>query len=359
MNKLIILIFVLLLFPTSEILGENLDIVECPEINLEEIGNSTKVKPSTPKLLFTEMTSVFDYTSKSPTESFQLFNIGEETAQIRDVVIGEMILKEQSSRSIAPEYLSQVFTSSNDCNQIKKYEETTVNITRDTFPEFAGSWTGKILILGYNFEPVEMDLELIVKHNPFELISFSIFGALIAVSFGFFMTWRSLELKQSNEVKEKMTLLNHLNEHIKKINNLRNKVAPDEWSEIREDHRTVVHNVGRRISNITKDLEQKYTQIENSLLHSQEMFNNHEELSLLEPKEWDAVKLKDIPSKELQITNIIFAIIAIVAAIPLTIFATDYFLGVPVTDILIAIGIGFSVYRTKDLGKIIKNIFKP
>ena len=38
--------------------------VECPEINLEEIGNLTKVKPSTPKLLFTEMTSVFDYTVK-------------------------------------------------------------------------------------------------------------------------------------------------------------------------------------------------------------------------------------------------------------------------------------------------------
>lgn len=354
---------ILTLFSTSLAFGETSE-TTCSGIDInndEEFSKikAAKIKASTSKLFFTETNSVFYVPPESLTRSFQLFNISNETAQIKKLVVGELVAKEQPSKSVAPEFLSTIFDAaiSNKC--ISKYSDSNASVTKNLFLELSGTWTGKVFVFGYNFEPVEIDLELIVKHDPIELIGFTLFGISIAVGFGFFITWHSLSLAKGNEVDSKMRLLRHVNGHIKQINKLRNNKPSDQWNEILENHLTVLHDVGRNISFITEDIETTYRDLEHSLSNNQEIANNNKELELIKPKGWDPEQLKEVPKDALSLSNLVFALIAISVAVPLTLFSKDYLLGIPVVDVIISMGIGFSIYRAKDLGKIVKSIFNP
>lgn len=362
MYKFVIIGLILILFSVPSGFGEEQE-MDCPATKLtkNEISElkTSKMKPSTSKMLFIETNSVFYTPPQSSTESFQMINISNETAIIREIVVGELIAKEQPTKSTAPEIISTSFSSTHD-NCIKMFSDSEITITRDSFPEYSGTWTGKILVLGYNFEPVEIELELIVKHEPIELIGFTIFGISIAIGFGFFMTWHTLSLKKRNTTANIIKEIDHLNDHVQNINKLRNYAATRTWEQFVEKHNIWIHQIETDPSKIPEGMEKEYVNMENSLKGNSNTFENELNLTKIKkPEGWDPEQFGKVPREELQSSNFIFALIAIVASVPLSLFTTDYFIGIPAFDVIIAMGIGFSIYRTKDLGKIIKSIYKP
>ncbi len=340
---------------------------------------TTTLKSSSDKLIFYKEVSVFGSQQEAKKSlEFHLYNVGNVTARDVSIFPSELNLVESS----IPQDVTQLdntllsFNSIDIDNtrsdvlerkvlSIKNGTKSNVLLNLEKVYVTSGKYNGSILVMGANFEPLTISLELIVRHNPLELVAFTLFGMVIATFMGL---WYRLdeEEKSLRSMTGNNAILSHIHGHTFNLNQVKNAIDPLVWKRITEIHkekqkklREVVKEAGKLDSNseAVKWYEERVKELVKKYLYDKPL----SQVSNPKLKEFDEDKDKasggTVFKADLRRTsNIVFAFIAAAVAIPVAMATTSQFLGHPIADVFIAMGIGFVIYRTKDIGKLISNI---
>lgn len=346
----------------------------CPQLSEEELELITKkasLKASTSTVVFNKFVGIFPYPNIDE-HTFQIVNTSNETAIGLSSFVGELSVKDQSKRSTTIEYLEiGSFSTKLECDILTKNQAVTnVTIFTETLPQNPSNYKGTIFVLGKNVDPLTVDLELKIRHNPWELFYSTILGIGIAISFGLVLARTDYYKGEKDKISKKYGKLNHINKHIENLNGLRLKIDSLDWKSIVNGHEYFLNEFKQRgdesdfvnmlkwYEETEKDMRKIYLP---KAMRKEESIAESVTIENLLPFTNEKPKklFGKIARYEINRKNIVFGIFSVIAGVPLAIFSTDYFMGSPSVDILIAIGVGFSIYRSKDLPKLFKEYFKP
>ena len=342
---------------------------QCQEPESSTQGNDKDIKlySSTKKLVLTKITKVFEPPVNSKDLYFHIINPENITAKNIILFSGELYQEQQDKRSIAPQYLNKnhltVFPT--ECAQLGPFENMIVKVSSDMELTKTGSYKGKIIIFGENLkEPLEIDVSLNVKHDPGELIVFTIVGTLSATGIGIWFAKNSVFNEYRSEYGTRQNTIAHINKHIQRINEKKGPASDQVWKTIMKQHEQYRIEIEEHLSKLKPPADaivKWYKEKDYELKKPEQTLSNENEfLTKIKNPQFTAELMGEIKNKNLTILNIIYAIVAGALAIPVTLFGSpDYFLGDPIPDIIIAFGVGFIIYETKKIGDAIKAIKKP
>lgn len=347
----------------------------------DAFADQTTLKSSSGKLIFYKEVSVFGSQQEvKKSLEFHLYNVGNVTARDVSIFPSELNLVEASRSS---QYVTQLgvnllsFDSADIDNtrsdvlernvlSIKNGTQSTVLLNLEKVYVTSGKYNGSILVMGANFEPLTIDLELIARHNTLELVAFTFFGMVIATFLGLWYRVsdeeKSLRSKTGNSA-----ILSHINGHTFNLNQIRDTIDPLIWRRIQRIHQQkrkklldVVKMGGKLDSDAeaVKWYEEKVKELVKKQFSEQPIPQGVRNNKLKEISKNDRkVRGRTVFKADLiRAPNIVFAFIAAAVSIPTMLAVTSQFLGHPIVDVFIAMGIGFVIYRTKDIGKLISNI---
>jgi len=339
---------------------------------------STTLKSSVEKIVFYKQTSAFGtMQEKEKSALFHIHNIGNSTAIDVSLITTEFTLAESTQRIVGngqfnrdflivePERLdierSQVLNR--EVFSIENGTGISVKVTLKNLPADSGKYNGSIMIVGQNFEPLTLKIEANILHNPIELAVFTLFGLFLATLMGLWFTISEGD-KPVRSSTGNNAIVSHIRGHTFNLNQIRKAFDPTVWKRIEEIHKLkrkkiiqLVTKGGKLDPNAeaVKWYEEKVKELVKKNITNKDDPNGNNNKPLLDITEKDIeISLPEEVKIEIKKpSKIIFAVLAVAAAIPLTLFAQNYFMGNPVIDVFIAMGIGFLVYRTKDIEKII------
>ena len=242
-------------------------------------------------------------------------------------------------------------------------------------PDRSAKYEGKILVYGDNFKENSVKVELVVIHDSFELVYSTIFGIGVAIFLGAIISYRIYHnerqdaiKKKQNAIKKRRNAINNINDHIGNMNNRVDFIESKKWNvyklllESKNDH---IEKHTNKFSPIGGEIIKWYiTQEEKILAEPQSKpTGENTKILLIENPVYDArdreyAIIGNLAKKEIYPSNIIFAVGAMAISIPTSLFAKDVLMGDPLPDVLIAIGIGFSIYRAKSIAELISKTIK-
>jgi len=406
----ILTFFLLILIPSNSIYAQSENSIQgCQAIDSQESTDDakkydTKLKSSVEKIILTKFISIdSSHNEKSISSSFTIINVGCQTATEVKAVLGELFIKDRDKISTAPDYFSQedFIVQINNGTLIAPNEYSTITITpsKDSLVTIksttsfnqTGTYVGKLYIFGNNIETQSVDVEITVKQKPLELVYAAIFGTAIAITFGSFFAINEREREYLSKYDK--VSIKHINHHIENLNCVKNTFKQTVWV-----HISCIHNQKKKyieekmksakpldlgddaikwyeeqvvelVKTKMKDEDVKTVDVSELIKKVFELVKTKMEEESSDPKDDNVdliliktpdefkLKFEDIIKKqvrkEVKISKIIFAIISGLVAIPVTLFSENYFMGDPFADILIAIGIGFMIYRTQDISKVV------
>ncbi|MCZ6582259.1 MAG: hypothetical protein O6761_03705, partial [Thaumarchaeota archaeon] len=208
------------------------------------------LKSSSDKLIFYKQTSVFGSQQEAKKSlEFHLYNVGNVTARDVSIFLSELNLVEpsRSSQGITQLGVNLLSFNSADINNtrsdvlerkvlsIKSGTESKVLLNLGKTDATSGKYTGRVLVVGANFEPLTIDLELVVRHNPLELVAFTLLGMLLATSMGLLYTLNEKE-KSLRSMTGNSAILSHINGHVFNLNQVRDTIDPLIWRRIQRIH---------------------------------------------------------------------------------------------------------------------------
>lgn len=390
MNKIILSIAILSILP----LGLS---------NLSYAEGGPKLIPSIEKVVITKDTGIWFNEWDNPTVKFHLFNAGNETAKNVNIIFANLTISEINAKTINEVILDHKENpvTFNVQNVTEFTKSDPISITVNTDIETSSTYSGKLVAYGENFEPVTIKFDYVIKHNAWDLVAFTIIGLLIAIAIGIgvavYQRYNSPTSFRSNK-----KFIIHINGHIQSANLVRAYVDDDIWKMINilnESKRKKIiklYNDGKKLSNDLEEIswyENDLKNIVNKILTDKTYKKNNaggtlpakDKLNFITElkkckhiipgiQDGDDVNV-DLPVNDVPISGkcsftekiysakddlfdfkyVVIRIGAGIVSIPLTLFASDYFMGEPLTDVLIALGVGFIVYRSQDISKIMKS----
>ena len=340
-------------------------------------GNIEKTPPSAS--LSTEKIIIYRYIgSENPETSFVVSMSDGSVPLIKGITLSEFFIADKTTSSVAHDQKSLVFQQ----NFVKHNQNCIITLIDNSEIETLGKYVGKLSILGDNFDTKTIDVEYKVQWHPGLLVFFTIIGVVISMVSGFALLKAENTKSTYIKRKAKMAILKHINAHISFFNT--QSISGGILDGIRAFHKSklfFLQNNSLPNSN-TIDLEKVPMTVLEDLLKQyhrkfEEWYENvtddpscpKPELDLFEydqsiivPK----VTLKQTNNKsEISISDLVkhketitafSTVIATIISVPATLFAVTYFSGIPIIDAFIAGGIGFTVYRFKDIGKMLKGL---
>ncbi len=336
----------------------------------EETHDEAKLLSSVKKISITNYISVFG-PSEKPDLNFRLINVGQEAAEKIQLIPTSLVMKEESRFSTAPSYISEqnvVVRPDHDVN-LEQEAALPVTFTLNRLIDNEGSYEGQLSVIGHNFDPITIDVEVIIKENPWELVLFTLIGTLISASIGYFYTKREKMQEYRHLIDDDAEIISHINGHIRTLNSIRMAVDTHAWKnicEIFEEKKKTIEKYRDELK-LSHDAEAvkwfddmaKMSQLR--YFDRPEDRNNEKKPEIEKPNHDDPKYLKkraemikkkwrgDVRTK----TKYFFFVGTLLVSLPTTIFASDNFVGYPLLNILIASSLGFTIYRAQDLPKAI------
>ncbi|MCH9657109.1 hypothetical protein K0U27_00195 [archaeon] len=233
-----------------------------------------------------------------------------------------------------------------------------------------GKYTGKITLNAEGFNPKQVDVEYNTQWHPGLLIVFSAVGIGFSMILGIVLMYNERETVRKNIVTANKAIIEHINIHVENMNILENANLKNHM--IKAYHKSQVRwadeNSKDKESNkhyISKlSTEHLKTILEHYELHQKYMLSypsgKNTPLDPFNTEFADETKSKTSLNsikvgQKMTITSIT-AFFVLLIAIPITLVSITYFSGNPFIDAILAGIIGFTIYRTKEIGKIIKNV---
>ena len=333
-----------------------------------------------------------------------------------DVIPTDFFISSKAVSSIA----SDQFTPTINHKLVKETSPSNGNgcelqITDETNVDNFGKYTGKFIIIADGYESKEIAVEYQIQHHPIWLIVFSSIGIGIRVGTTVLLHGSNEKDKKIKKLEKNIGIIDHLNRHVDTIKKTVYKTDVKGYIEnfnerqiarinVYSDNNEFV-NLKEVDSEVLEDILKHYEIFEDQIKSYFDEKGEKPEISYfpthdgsLENKKRDIVKnaKKDAGKKdekikkireqidkndetekliELQIqynalshnplhpnagesvfVTIISIVLSLIVSVPASLFAISYFPGNPVLDAVVAIGIGFSVYETKEIGKKLKKI---
>ena len=309
MKKLVLIVLILVgsmvLMPISVYAQEN-----SVEENLTDKEKKSSIKALNEKYILKKTVTAgepfdWDYTS------IEILNIGNETATIKDIKKSQFFVKDASYK------LSDTSIDKDKINvlgnlpvSLKPGESTKFDITSDEKSVQAGIYSGKLILLG-NFDALDVNIDVIIKQNPHELMTYTVIGIIIASVLSFIL-----------------------------------KIGMNYWINppaIKQDKG--LKKFGKCLFVSASQLTMAETRKPTVKIELTRTDHIHQ-ITETEKKESDTEE-KSGPGKILLQAG--YSVAVALAAIPVTLFAQGVLTGDPVIDNGIAVGIGASLYGTKDL----------
>lgn len=337
-------------------------------------NHKTELKISTEKLVLNKITRLFgDPTIESA--EFHITNISNKTATNINIFSGELSISSQTNPSIPNSQLnvSYIQVTPEYYPKLNYTDDIPVMIKLNAIPDTSAKYVGKIFVYGDNFKDNSVNVELVVKHDSFELVYSTIFGLGIAVFLGSVVSYRTFHnerqdaiKKKQNTIKERRRAINNINDHILNMNSRVDVIESKKWNAYKlllESKNEHVEKHTDKFSPIDDVITKWYFSQEDKILAepTSKPTKENKKISLIENPPYDVHNHAIIPKlakKEIYLSNIMFAVGAMGVSIPTSLFAKDVLMGDPLPDVLIAIGIGFSIYRTKSIAELISKSIK-
>lgn len=244
--------------------------------------------------------------------SIEILNIGNETAIIKDIKKSQFFVKDESYKlsdtSIDRDSVDVISTLP---VSLKPGESVQFDVTSNEKSKMAGVYSGKLIVLG-NFDALDVDLDVVIKQDPEELMGYSVIGIFVAGILSFLLKFGVNYWNNSPSIQNKKKR----------------------------------KSIGQCIFVSASQLTMAETRKSNLEVNVRLFDPNTHECIKEETKKSDD-ELKNKPGKIL--LQIGYSIAVALVAIPVTLFAQGSLTGDPVLDSGIAVGIGASLYGTKDL----------
>jgi hypothetical protein len=349
---------------------------------------------SDPKIKFTRYTG---FASDSPlfpvqnaTFQFLLVNTNR-TAPLENLTMvhSGLVLKELTKYSLAPSYISAnaiAVMKDNDTLQIGEEFEVpaggTIRISYilpkkllEEVNDNQGSYEGQLQIIGADANPIVIPVEVSFQDNPWIYSGFAVLGIVIAVVTGaVYNTYQNKEYIKS-KAEDDIDIISHINGHIRSINAMRTAIDSHAWNRIYQSYnekRSAVEKYRDRIELDDNAEAVRWFESTDELIRDKPLLqagvqhdNNAPLDEISKPEQDDRIykrlketivkdRIKEQRRQDLQDSGkwIYGAGVAIVSSI-VSIFTTANLVGNTAANILIAISIGFALYRSQDLLKLI------
>ncbi|MCV0367788.1 MAG: hypothetical protein K5798_11080 [Nitrosopumilus sp.] len=296
---------------------------------------------------------------------------------VKQVTPSEFFITEKTASSVANDQI----TLNLEQNFVKDNQNCIITISDNSGIDTFGKYVGKFSIVGDNFETKTVDVEYKVQWHPGMLVFFTIIGVAISMSSGFALLKAENIQAKCKERKDKIDVFKHINSHIEFFNT--QAIRGDKLDGIRAFHQSKLDILQRNLLPETNliDLENTPKVILDDILKQYHdrfedwfdyVLDADEPTPELAPFVYDTaplkpkIKIKNANNNaEVTISSLVkhkktitafSTIVATLISIPATLFAVTYFSGIPVVDAIIAGGVGFTVYRFKDIGKMLKGL---
>jgi len=360
---------ILLSIPSNAQVSPSSDncLVKPEESSSEDVKKiSTKLTSSTKKLVLTKFTSINPSMDRSEPATFHLINKGCQTATEISVFVGELSLKKRDARSDASGYINTVnfFVDPNKIDYIEPGETKSITVTPKIPFNQAGEYEGKIFVIGNNTSTLDFVMELTIKQNSWELVYATILGSIIGIVFG--ALFAKLEKEREYRSKYDNVDIKHINGHITSLNCVKNSFGQKAWEHIvciHKNKKSCIEEMMKAAMPLDPSddtiqwFEKTVVDLVKTQLKEGEESSSNADLEPIDESILDneaiKEKIRKKLRKEIHISKLIFVIISTAVAVPTTLFSKEYFMGEPFADTVIAIGIGFTIYRAQDVPKII------
>jgi hypothetical protein len=329
-----------------------------------------QVISSDSKIGFTRYTGFWAQQDQPAYFTFNLINLGNETATKIGLIPSSLIASEGSTFSLAPSYIgSDMVNAYASANEIAPNDSITITYElRDEFLKQVGlnevTYIGQIQVVEGNSEPIEIDVESSFRDNPWSYFVIAWLGIGLALIFAYlhFRWEKARELEQ--ELDDDVSIIEHINAHIKSINHYKDTIIPQAWHKIEKDYSIKLESIVRdqeHLSLVKDDEAVVWFENLDNFIRQRRMFvkpsntTNTDLPEVAQLTEKNRIQMKKLRMKEeLKSTLaerkkwVYVLVISLVAAISAVVAAAS-FAGNSWLNAIVAISIGFVIYRAQDV----------
>jgi hypothetical protein len=329
------------------------------------------------------------YPIHDTTFDFTIINITESPFSNLTILRSALVIKEVPKFSLAPSYIGAGnVTVALEREELGIDEQFSINSNENVrlsyiipsstllqLKDNEGTYEGKIQIIGPNIKTMTIPVEVSFQDNPWIYSGFVVAG--IGASIGVGLLY--LRYEKRDEIKTKteddIGILSHINGHIRSMNAMRTAIENNAWDRICQqynDKKAAVVKYRDRIELDESAEAVMWFEANDNLMHEklalepnlfykgneplQEIYkpemNDPDYLLLSKKIVKDRIKQQQIEDRQDWRKIVYGSAVAIVGSYA-TIFTTANLVGNTAANVFIAASIGFALYRSQDLLKLL------
>jgi hypothetical protein len=309
-----------------------------------------------------------------------IVNDSNETATGIKSLPSSLTENERGKFSFAPSYIGyDKIKVSIPQTHLNKDEQMkiTYNVSQTAIDEIGSNevvYGGRLTIVGDNFEPIVIDVELKFTDNPWIYFIIAWIGVAVAIIVGYIYSWLGSRDKIKRGLEDDGEIIDHINEHIQSFNIFRNIITSGSWDNIYDAYRQKRMIIIQKRNNIElepdleavkwfeqmDDLIREKRSLENPILippPQNRLLRTIDKLNIKD-RYYQVVKKRKMKEllKASELANRrkwIYGIGTLFVASIVSVAASAFLMGNAYISAIIAISIGFMTYRAQDLIKVI------
>jgi hypothetical protein len=330
-------------------------------------SGSVHLLTSEGKIAFIKYVDFLNPNEEMPTFPILLINSGDQPATEIRIIHSALTIREKPLLSFAPSYIARdkIRVEPNEQAQVTKDNDVEINFKLEELVTNEASYEGRLLVIGGNIEPITIDVEITFKDNPWIYFIFALVGVAMAVIFGYlYARW-----EQAKEIKSRIdddaAIISHINGHIRNLNLFRNTINKEAWKNIFQGYKEKWKAIVKYRNRLELDTDAEavlwFEQVDDLVrernLLEKPIASDNKELEEIDKPEIDdpyyqARKKRkireELKSNITERSKWIYLIVTSVISSFAALLASATFAGNTYLNIIIAISIGFAVYRAQD-----------
>lgn len=324
-------------------------------------------------------------TSDAAKRKFSLINATEVQPRNLKVIPTELVNKDEVRfvGSTADSKYNNLETHTDRSGRNIQVSYYLVGDSKEGFKE-EGTYVGKLHITGDNFDTISLDVEILVKQNPWNLLGWAFGGMSLAAVVGVGFTFWEKRKETKDKDSDDNEIIDKINARICRWNNVRDVVDANGWAVFSRMVSTQITEIEKRRDKLILDKDDEEVkwferidpEFDKRLLDQKQLtanepiktilkpdYDDDEELKKLTPEQKKELKKINSARKKSKVAQLqkkikddlgnakkIFYIISVgLISVPTSVFAVDSFVGLREINYLISFATGFGIYRIQDI----------
>lgn len=327
---------------------------------------------SVEKIILTKSIGIFG-PGESNVFEFNLKNFNDDDITGIKFVLSDFTIEEETIFSDSPLFINQqdITIEPSGTLNLGENEKQQIKLSISDQVKKEGTYKGELTVTGEDIKPTTIEVTLKVHENISELVAFTIVGAIISGAFGLLLTYLEKKEEFKSSIDDDTAIISHVNGHIREININCSHIKDKYWQYLFNTlplKKTAIEKYRNRLEldpkaeavewfeKVTQMIPEMY--LDNATHSHRALFEeivkpkdlgvkDKEELAQLKSEKWREKVRQDT----FKLKKWFYFVSTLLVALPTTIFTTDKFVQDPGWDVVIAIAIGFAIYRVQDIQK--------